>query len=129
GKWMYHEESRQLLNPMGPSAINSANSPAASADKSQIPNVSPAAIAAAARNILQQSSVDKSEVTFVTDKAASEQVVFHNGFQGPVKVLIDGMPKVVGLEAKIDKTDVNAGENAVVSVQYNPIGKIPEAPA
>src|SRR6266403_360517 len=78
GKWMYHEEPRQINTPMGPSAAP----PKTEDGKPKLPNVSPEAIAAAARNILQQSSVDKTELTLAPDKASSERVVFHNGFQG-----------------------------------------------
>jgi hypothetical protein len=129
GKWMYHEEPRQLLIPMGPSAIG-ANAPASkpSSDGQKLPNVSPEAIAAAARNILQQSSVDKSEVLLSTDKASTDQVVFHNGFQGGVKVALESMPNVAGLHAEVEKADVNAGQNTMVKIRYEPAGKIPDAP-
>src|SRR6266404_6170559 len=40
GKWMYHEEPRQLLMPMGPSAIGANSSaPNQSSDGKTLPNV------------------------------------------------------------------------------------------
>lgn len=126
GKWVWSQsEAPQVQLPMGPSAVppkaNASGAP-------KLPNVSQGAIAAAARNILQQSSIDKAQVVLATDKPSSDQVVFHNGFPGSVRVVLDAGAKLPGLKAELNKTELNAGENAVLKVSYQPPDKDPRPP-
>ncbi len=118
GKWVYyHDPKLDRLTPYG-----SSNAPRVATPNGAVPppDLSEAAIAEAARKIMRQSSVDKAQVTLATDKPSSEQVVFHNGFQGWVQVVLDPGPKTPGFSAELDKTSVNAGEDAVLKLRYQP---------
>lgn len=125
GKWVWYRDPNNVwATPMGPGA---PNQPAPNASGTpQLPNVSPEAIAGKARAILQQSSVDKAEVTLLADKSSSDQVVFHNGSEGPVRVELDPGMKIPGLKVELDKTDLHAGENAILKLQYDPADKDPK---
>ncbi len=125
GKWCWYEHDRPAwITAMGPSdrdklkpqtpAVGSSSAPGSAQD------LSPQAMAARANQILQQSSVDKSELTLPLDKPSTERVVFHNGQQGSIKLALADGAKPAGLAAELDKTDVNANENAVVTIRYQP---------
>jgi hypothetical protein len=76
-------------------------------------------MAAAARNILQQVTVDKKEVTLVTDKASEERVVFHNGMSGAVQLELSA-PDIPGFTAKIEQRMVKGNSDAVLLLRYEP---------
>jgi hypothetical protein len=121
GKWAYHYDpsTAPRLIPLAPGTQVSA-----SGTNEKAPSLTEAAVAAKAREILQQqSNVDKSAVTLATDKASSDQVVFHNGFPGWVKVGVDPGLKVSGFTVELDKTAVSSGENATLKLRYEPSGE------
>ena len=127
GKWVwYFDPSKDLGTPMGPADLN-VTKPNPDGTITVPKKLTPDLVGAAAQRILQQpqSGVNKSEVTLAADMESSEQVVFHNSAQGPVQVHLDVSPEVAGLHAELDKTSVNAGENAVVKLRYEPGDKPP----
>ena len=130
GKWVwYSDPGKNLGTPMGPSDANVIK-PNPDGTITVPKKLTPDMVAAAAQRILQQpqSGVSRSEVTLAADKASSEEVVFHNAVQGSVQVRLDMSPEVAGLHAELDKSSVNAGENAVVKLSYAPGEKPPASP-
>jgi hypothetical protein len=126
GKWVwYHDPTKVWTTPMGLAQVPAPDPN--SKGTVQLPKVTASSIEAAARQILQQSSVDKSQVTLSTDKP-SDQVVFHNGFPGVVRVSLDGGKETAGFTAELDKTELNVGENAIVKLRYMPKGKAQQPP-
>jgi hypothetical protein len=87
-------------------------------------NSSPEAMRAAGTEVLKQQSmgVDKSNVTFNVDQAASAEVVFTNGADGEIQIALDG-PVVRGLTAQLDKKTVPGHGTAVLSFRYDPSNK------
>lgn len=122
GKWFYyHDPKNDRILPMSTTTVGQAQS--ASVAATPPPNLSEAAIAARARAILQQSKVDKSQITLAADKPSSDTVVFHNGAEGWVQVAVDpGQRKIKGFKAELDKINVGAGEDAVLKLSYAPEG-------
>lgn len=122
GKWFYWQDpvvANTVQLPMGQSsAVAPAAGPVVPAPK--LPNLSPDAIRGAAKQILQQASVDKREVTFAHDKAGSEQVRFHNSYPGSVRLVLDKGGKRPTLAIDLDKIDLNAGEDAILTIKYEP---------
>lgn len=130
GKWVWYNDQRAAnnwLTPMGPSDVDiltrnrdgSLNMPK---------EITAEKIAAAASQILQQTGIDRQDVTFVPGKEATEKIVFHNGAQGSVQLQLVDVPSVPGLEVQLDKSDVNMGENAVLSLKWQPQGtEVPTA--
>jgi hypothetical protein len=117
GKWVwYYNSDKEWLTPMGPSDKTAISVPM----PGSVPKFDPSQIGDSARKILQQSSIDKDVVTLAPDKAASDQVVFHNGQPGAVKVVLQPPPSVAGFSATFDKTDLSAGENAVLKIRFDP---------
>lgn len=121
GKWMwYHEIAHDAhLTPMGPSDIQLVTRK--SDGTVNVPqDLGPDAILAAAQKILQQTKIDKQEVTLAADRPSSDKVKFHNGAQGSVGLEVIGIPKLSGFTAKLDKTILNFDEDAVLQIEYTP---------
>jgi hypothetical protein len=127
GKWCWHyAPGSDLATPMGKSAPqtikpNPDGTPAP-------PPLSPEAIAAKAREILGHSGIDKTEVVLGTSRASSDQVKFHNGYPGSVRVVLDPGPEVAGFRVQLDKADLRSGEDAVVKLNYAPASPTPRSP-
>jgi hypothetical protein len=85
-----------------------------------LPKISQENALAEAQKIMQASGADKGDVRFVSGKAASDRVVFRNGAPGPVHLDLLQMQPVPGLSYSFDKTNLNAGEVAYLSVEYQP---------
>ncbi|HML18338.1 MAG TPA: hypothetical protein VK419_15010 [Bryobacteraceae bacterium] len=120
GKWVwYYNPDNEWLTPMGPSDRSKIQTPM----PSTVPRFDAGQIASAARGILQQSSIDKNVVTLAADKPSSDQVVFHNGQPGTVKLVLQPPPSIAGFTATLDKAELNANENAVLKFHYEPSDK------
>lgn len=123
GKWVWYlDPSQRAPNPMGSSASPQTSSPPDSTTK--LPDLSDKAMKERAQEILKKSGVDKIAVSFPAASESSDQVTFHNGQQGTVRIYLDAGPPVDGFTAKLEKTDVKANEDVVVSLHYAP-GKKP----
>jgi hypothetical protein len=119
-KWVwYHDTKGAWLTPMGPSNIQP---PTKNADGTvTLPkNISADAVAAAAKTILSQSSLSKSEVFLDPGKASEDQVTFTNGVQGSVRLSLEGIPDVPGFTAKLDRTEIGGGDQVRLSLAYKP---------
>ena len=119
GKWVWHYDPEAIPDtPMGKSA--SQLSPGAQAAPPPPVHLTQEEIDKRAREILKGSNVDKDQVTLAADKASSDQIVFHNGYPGSVKVYLDPGAKLDGFHAELEKSDLNMGDDAVVKVHYEP---------
>ncbi|MBV8846584.1 MAG: hypothetical protein JO307_27580 [Bryobacterales bacterium] len=129
GKWVWtHERTNSdWLTPMGPSNIDLVKRNADGTVTGVPHNITQDMVDAAAKKILQQTGVDKSTVTLAAGKPSSDKVVFHNGAQGSIHLEVQ-YPQVPGLDVKLDKVDLNFGEDAVVQVSYEPPSSDSAAP-
>jgi hypothetical protein len=128
GKWYWHYDAMsEAPTPMGRSDPETVKSDPDSAAVSAS-NLTPAAIAAKARQILGESSLDKTEVVFAAGKASSDQVIFHNGYPGSVRVVLNAGTEIPGFHIQLDKAEVAAGEDAVVKLSYDPADSSPQPP-
>jgi hypothetical protein len=119
GKWVWHYDPHAMPEtPMGRSAPFNGD-PGAAPPPPKV--LTQAEIDKRAEEILKGSSVDKTEVTLASDKTSSDQIVFHNGFPGSVKVYLDPGAKLEGFSAELEKSDLNMGQDAVVKVRYEPV--------
>jgi hypothetical protein len=121
GKWVWSSEPPKdaWVTPVGPSDVPLLKKNADGSIGGLPPTLTQDTIAAAAQKILQQAGVDKREITLAANKASSEKVVFHNGAQGAVHLELHAS-ELPGLSAKLDKADVNFGEDATLLVSYEP---------
>jgi len=121
-KWVWYHEVQPgtFVTPMGPSDVEMVMRKPDGTISGLPKEITPEAVSAAAQKILQQSSVDKSQVTLPSDKPSSEHVIFHNGAQGSVGLELTGVPKIPGFSAKLDKAGLNFGEDAVLQIDYQP---------
>jgi hypothetical protein len=121
GKWVWSHErtNSDWLTPMGPSNIELVKRNADGTVSGVPHNITQDMVDAAGKKILQQSGLDKSSITLAADKPSSDKVLFHNGAQGSIHLEVQ-TPQLPGLTIKLDKADLNFGEDAVVQVSYAP---------
>jgi len=124
GKWVWtHERGpHDWLTPMGPSDVELVKRNGDGTVSGVPHNVTQDMVEAAAKKIMeqqQQTGFDKPAITLARDKASSEKVVFHNGVPGSVHLDLQA-PKLPGFTVKLEKTDLNLGEDAVIQVSYAP---------
>lgn len=137
GKWVWYNEVKDAGPPMTlasignlltPPAAIPAPTPVPGIDKSPdgLPkNLDDKALAEAARNILQQVSVDKNEVTLASDKSSDAKVIVHNGMGGAVQLEVNA-PPVPGFTAKLEQPLVKAAGDTPVVFHFEP-GDAPAA--
>lgn len=124
GKWVYHDEPKTSgwVTPMGPSADLA---PAGRAAKAENRKIDDGTMAAEAQRILNETGkttgISPDAVTLSLDKASSAKVVFHNNVPGSVSVSLANVPSdLPGFTAKLDKRNVNAGEDADIELSFDP---------
>jgi len=125
GKWVFYKgppPENGWVTPMGPSQGFRKPDGAVAIPK----KLDDATINAEAERLLHQTTVDRNQVTIVTDKPSSEKVVFHNGAEGYVSITV-GVPNVLppGFSAKLDKQEVGAGQDAILEIRYDPVADKP----
>jgi len=129
GKWVWyhHLQTGAALTPMGPSRIDpKINGPNSGL---KIPeHIDADAVTGAAANILKQITVDKSLVNLPVDKASSEKIVVHNGTQGFIQLSMAAGSDIPGFKATLDKTQIGANQDAVLTLQYDPVNSEPHTP-
>lgn len=128
GKWVWYDHTRPTwLTPMGPSDTDRMRK--AQGASGGMPDLSAEAMKARTDAALtSHSSLDKSEVVLSPDKPSTDQVVFHNGEPGGVKVYVEGGAPPVGLSADLDKNDISSGQDAIIKIHFDPKeGRTPPA--
>lgn len=124
GKWVYHDAPKTSgwVTPMGPSSDLAA---AGATAKTEPRKINDGTMAAEAQRILNQggknTGVTPDAVTLSVDKPSSAKVVFHNNVPGAVSISLLNVPSdLPGFSAKIDKRNVNAGQDADVQLSFDP---------
>jgi hypothetical protein len=121
GKWVWSNEPRpdQPVTPMGPSDVQLIHRQPDGTVAGLPAHITDEVLNAAKQKILGQSSVDKREVTLSASQASSDKVTFHNGQQGSIRLELSSAP-VAGLTVQLDKSDLNAGDDAALRISYDP---------
>jgi hypothetical protein len=130
GKWVwYHDPNQDITVPFFPGLTigGGAAVPPGTVDPKFLPkDTSPEAVAAAAANLIQPTSFSKAEAKFVAGKAATEEVVFHNGNRGQIKVYARVRGNPPGITVEPAESFVNALAYLTFKVSYAPGQKTPE---
>jgi hypothetical protein len=124
GNWVWSNEPRpdQPVTPMGPSDIELIQRQKDGTVTGLPPKITDEVLNAAKQKILDPSNIggiDKREITLSASQASSDKVVFHNGPMGAIRLELSPAP-IPGLTAQLDKTDLNAGDNAALQISYDP---------
>jgi len=132
GKWVWFLDNQALVQ-IGTAMGASAPPPAAAKDAppERILNAdgtlnlpkdfaAPERVAAQGMAIVKQSGLDKDAVTLTLSKPGQDKVTFLNGYGGQVSLSLYEAPKVPGLTITLNKTDLRANEDGVVSFVYAP---------
>jgi hypothetical protein len=127
GNWAWYLDQNGLLvtpmsDPNSPARSTAASATAAlptgalSADL-----VKPENLLAQSQTILQQSGVDKDEITLTVGKAGSGVFTFQNGYPGDVMLeLTTGDYGIPGLNVRLETPVLKAHQNGKILVDYNP---------
>ena len=107
GKWMWY-------NAPAPNPLQELTGQGIPKD------ANPAALAAAASKITAATSVDKPALTFTLGSAGMEQVVFHNGNRGAVKLVADVIGNGAEFQVEPVTALVSADQDAKVKITYAP---------
>lgn len=125
GKWCYSWEvlPGTWLTPMGPSAVVEGMGKVAAAPP--LPSkIDTAALNNALSQIQGNLSFDRDSVQFSSKRASTQTVKLHNAMPGSITLEVAPV-SARGVTAKLDKTTLNAGEDAVLEVRYAPDGSVP----
>ena len=117
--WYYKEEGEPWITAMGPSSAQLVNK-TPDVQMTLPPKINQDTANAAADKILGQTKMDKTRVSLLSDKSSSDMASFHNAINGTVAVELMDVPKIPGLSVKLDKATLNFGEDAAVTVRYDP---------
>jgi len=123
GKWVWYNDAQAAwVTPLGPAGAPQGAGAAGNGNDAAVTlpkDFDDKAVAAAARSILQQVSLDKKEITLGAGQASEEKVVFHNGMTGSVQVELT-VPEIPGFTAKIENRIVRATADVPVVFRYEP---------
>ncbi len=79
-----------------------------------------------AQRILQSVQTDKTELTLSSYQPATAEVVIKNGMQGPISIRADIDGKFEGMTFSFNKTELKAGETAILKISYAPKDRVPK---
>ena len=127
GKWYWYHDPKQIAAvPFFPGLTAGGDAAAGPADPNILPkDTSPEAVAKAAANLVQPTTFNKSQARFTLGKAGAEEVVFHNGNRGQIKVYARVQGNPPGITVEPAETFVNALADLTFKVSYTPAEKTP----
>ena len=70
-------------------------------------------------------NIDKTEIRLSSYQFAQGEAIISNTLPGEIKLRMEALPRT-GLEAKLDKNVLKSGEQAKISVSYQPVGTEPK---
>lgn len=121
GKWMWYHDTDILETPFGPVKIDRTLPPAGGGGGAVPKDVSPEAVTKVAGNLKVEASTDKQELVFEEGRASDEEIVFHNGLNGVVRVEADIVGDYRAYSVEPNDVQVPAGADLRLSVRYKPI--------
>jgi hypothetical protein len=126
GKWVwYRDPDNPELTPMGRSDLEKVRQGTDEQTAAALKRLTdPAEIERKGNEILKgnkQSGLDRPDVTLAIDKPSSAVVSFHNGWPGGIQLVLDPGAALAGFTAKLDKTNLGLGEDAVLKLSYSPL--------
>lgn len=118
GNWMWYAppQSRKQNTPFGIMAPGPADAGTSAGGL-------PADPAAAAADIMNQVRVDRTEVELSSYQPSSGEVTIMNGMPGKIQLRADPDIGVRGFVAKLEKTELNAGEKCKLLFRMDPQDK------
>jgi hypothetical protein len=123
GQWFWYVQPEASYNTpfgnMNPGASKSDAAPAGGPpDMSKSPDI---------LSLWKQVTADKQGVQLKAHEASSERVTISSQLAGVVSLQFQA-PEVPGLQVKLDRTELKAGEKAVLSFDFKPEEQAPRSP-
>jgi hypothetical protein len=79
-----------------------------------------------AQRILQSVQADKKELMLSSYQSSSGEVKVTNGMQGPISLRADIDGRFTGMTLTLDKSELKAGESAILKIAYEPKDRVPK---
>ncbi|MEQ1886221.1 MAG: hypothetical protein ABL967_14240 [Bryobacteraceae bacterium] len=124
GKWMWVQpQTKTVSTPMGEVPIPTAST---TTDGTQLPkDMGQDAAMAAAKDLKVSTSVDKKEVNFAKGTEATQEVTFHNGLNGFVRVIATSLMDGGLFKAEPATATVEGNQDQKFTIHYFPGGGPP----
>lgn len=122
GKWFWYKDMSVIETPFGPvPAPKPGEATPAGATTPGVPtDLSPAAVAAAGAKLTTAAAVNKKDIVFEQGTASTEEIVFHNGAPGLVRLVVGKATAMPSISLDVTETMVKPGEEVRVKVSYHP---------
>jgi hypothetical protein len=126
GDWMWYiVPSTAFATPFG--TMHPGPMPASgSGGEPPHPPLTPAAMMAAAAQILQQVTLDQKDVRLSSFEPAKAEVHIKNGMQGYIRISVQPNRTLPGFSLKLDKTDLGPGDTSTLLLSCDPKDKTPK---
>jgi hypothetical protein len=125
GQWYWYVlPVTEFKTPFGTMHYNTGASPDGK-PPAPVPAI-PADPQVMAQQILQSVRADKTELMLSSYQPATGEVKIVNGMQGPITLRVDIDGRLAGMTSGFDKTELKAGESAILKISYEPKDRIPK---
>jgi hypothetical protein len=120
GKWMWYHDPDILVTPFGEIKIDRSKV-STGAGPSPVPkDLGQAAAAEAASKLTVDASTSKKELLFEKGQPGNDEIVYHNGLQGPIVVNADIVGDYRAFSVEPAVTQLQSGKDLVLKVVYKP---------
>lgn len=122
GKWVWYHDPTMIDTTFGsiPVPSSGAETPSGAAPAGVPADMSPAAVTEAATKLRGATSVDKKAITFKDGTAGVEEIVFHNGVPGVVRLVVSKTAAMDSISVDVTETKVGPEQDVRVKVSYTP---------
>jgi hypothetical protein len=129
GKWVWYKDAtirNGLMTPFGPiqASTDVKGTDANPTKPGGLPDSFNAdAALTAARNFKVETSLDKQELNFVSGKPGTQELVFHNGVPGIIRIVVTVTDRTQVISASPKDVTVGANGDQKITVVYSPSDK------
>jgi hypothetical protein len=122
GKWMWYHDPDVLDTPFGPVRIDRTLPPAGTRGGGPVPkDMSQEAASKAAGNLKLDATTDKKELLFEEGQLSDQELIFHNGLSGIVRVEADIIGDYRAYSVEPSDIQVQPGADLKLHVHYKPL--------
>lgn len=121
GKWMWWHDPNILVTPFGEVKVDRSSGVQVTDEKSLPRDMSQEAAEKAEKNLNLKAEVDKSELVFDRAQAGDQELVFHNGLKGVVRVTVDVVGDYRAFSVDPKEMQVLSDGELKLHVHYKPM--------
>jgi len=126
GKWMWYHDTDVIETPFGPVKVDRTLPPAGTRTAEVPKDLTPDATSKAAGNLRMDAFTDKQELFFDEGHPGDQELVFHNGLKGIVRIEADIVGDYRAYSVEPSDVQVLPGADLKLHVHYKPIANAVE---